>query len=397
AAAAAAAALPLILGVDAVGALSQVLNDETRALPVRLAALRESDDVAALIPALTNGERQIRMTALSILGRLAASEKWPNVASAALLAALSGELASPPESTDSTEPDTKEEQTDSAEPEDAKEMDSYPTSSWQAIMAASGANDARAELGDTNENGIRLTQADMEYLALSKQTPRKGRAKLTRAVPLHLDLPWAAAKILGDVQERDAALALTVKLEAALSSDDKPMRQAATDSLARIGEKLGGLPAETFPVLARAAADGDQVCRHLAVRALGFSGNDQARDIFVGLLRDKDSLIRAEAITALACVGAAGSSFEDHLGDQERSVRLAAADALAKQRGTGAFDLLIEYTFAGEGRDRRPAARLLRQIDRQAASASFVHVLQDASRLRERIIAIEALEELYMT
>lgn len=400
AACAAAAALTAIEGDGAADKLTKVLNDGARPLAVRLAALKELGDIAgsqaiiALAATLTDDERQIRMAALAALGHIAAGTDWPSAAGETLLAALVGELAPAPppiEPAGAITPGIKEDGSATGETEDAE---AYPTSSWKAIM---GAGDARAELGDTRKNRVRLTQADMEYLALSKQTPRKGRAKLSEAPPAHLDLPRAAARVLGDVAEPEVVRELASALAAALSSGDEPLRQAAADSLAHIGEKLGGLPAEAFAELTRAVTDGDRACRHLAVRALGFTTDDETPKFLTGLLRDKDSFVRAEAINALARLGGGGVAFEDFLGDPERAVRLAAAGALAQCLGAAALDNLIEFTFAGNGHDRRDAARLLRGVDIPAANARFVAVLRDQDRVHERVIVLEAIAEINMT
>mgnify|MGYP001406030202 FL=1 len=192
-------------------------------------------------------------------------------------------------------------------------------------------------------------------------------------------------------------MASTTALAAALSGGDEPLRQAAADSLARIGEMLGGLPAEAYPELTRAVTDGDRACRHLAVRALGFTTDDEIPKFLTGLLRDKDSFVRAEAINALARLGGGGVAFEDFLGDPERAVRLAAAGALAQCLGAKALERLIEFTFAGNGLDRRDAARLLRGLDIPAANAWFADVLRDKDRVHERVIVLEAIAELNMT
>ena len=74
--------------------------------------------------------------------------------------------------------------------------------------------------------------------------------------------------------------------------------------------------------------------------------------------------------------------------------RLAAAQALADTAAPGVIETLVEFSYAHEGYHGRHAARMLKGIDRQAASALFIETLHDEQSKRFWKVAIEALEEL---
>jgi HEAT repeat protein len=109
-------------------------------------------------------------------------------------------------------------------------------------------------------------------------------------------------------------------------------------------------------------------------------------------LEDADGFVRAESVRALAALGADAATRP--LDDPEPGVRLAAAEAVAKSGAADAVDRLVGFAYADDGQHRREAARLLRDLDRTAATARFVAALEDRDRLRLAPIAIEALEEL---
>jgi HEAT repeat protein len=96
-------------------------------------------------------------------------------------------------------------------------------------------------------------------------------------------------------------------------------------------------------------------------------------------------------------LGRTGSWIEALLGDPDPAVRLSAAQAVAAARGDDAVKLLTDFAFSFEGYHGRDAARLLRELDADRASALFVEVLKNPDDKRIWSVAIEALEELNCT
>jgi HEAT repeat protein len=77
--------------------------------------------------------------------------------------------------------------------------------------------------------------------------------------------------------------------------------------------------------------------------------------------------------------------------DEERSVRLAAAEALVTFEGDAALERIIDFAFANEGYHRLEAGQLLRQIGAVKANPPLIAVIEDENRRREWQVAIEVL------
>lgn len=409
-AAAAAGTLTEIAPALARGLLAERLAETTAAPDVRLAAVRgltvTGGDTAtqALIGVLGDDERQVRLEAMAGLVEFAkAAEDWPNAAGDALLAALRGELvpepdteaapaeaaAEPGDAVPAGEtPDDTSEQTE----EEAAEA-AFPVSTLASILAD---NDApTATLPDPGDK-VELTNEDMERLALTVRQPTKKVVAITQQVAPYQDVRRFAARLLGDLAHEDVADALA----AVLDEGDRDLRLAAADSLARIGERRGGLPAATVEALSAAYANTDRDLRLAVIRALGMSKvggvseDEGVADLLIRCLKDEDSFIRLEAVGALAALGAAEHEIPPLLQDADPGVRSAAAQAIAAAGGPAAAGRLIAFAFEFGGYHRREAARLLRRADAVAASGHFVAVLDDPAQQAVWQIAIEALEDL---
>jgi len=352
------------------------------------------ESVEVLVERLGDDNRQTRLEAMGGLAAIAAGdEAWPNDAGDALLAALAGELVpapEPPEPQPEAEPQTekKPDTVDTVEDEEADSELPVPTSTLQAIL------DGNVEADETvaaPEQGVELTREDMERLAHAVRQPKKRVVSVTPDVTLHQDVRRFAARVLGDLAWEDVALALT----AALDDEDREVRLAAADSLARVAEGMAALPAVAVQSLEANLITKDHDLRLSLVRALGHSGDPGVNDALRKLTRDGDSFVRTEAVRGLARTGAIETEAKRLLGDAEPGVRLAAAEAIASLGGADALDHLIDFTFAFEGYHRRPAARMLRRLDPAAASDRFVDALGDLARKRLWQVAIEALEEIH--
>jgi HEAT repeat protein len=230
----------------------------------------------------------------------------------------------------------------------------------------------------------------MERLALTVRYPTKKVVPVTPQVAPYQDVRRFGARLLGDLARPDVADALA----AVMDEDDRDLRLAAADSLARIGDGLGGLSSETVAALSAAFANTDRDLRLAIIRALGRSDDGGVAGMLIRCLKDEDSFIRLEAVGALATLGGADSDIQPLLQDADPSVRSAAALAIADTGDADAADRLIAFAFEFGGYHRREAARLLRRADAEAANRRFVAVLDDPEQQPVWQIAIEALEEL---
>ncbi|MFQ5617534.1 MAG: HEAT repeat domain-containing protein [Rhodospirillales bacterium] len=397
-AAAAAVALAAVAPEASLDDLVEHLGDAARPPGVRMGALRGLAAVGggqaarALVGVLGDDDRQIRLEAMVALAGMAESEReWPNFPGAALLAALRGELVPEPADVAKGRREDRPAAAQTTPGEDGggegPREPAFPTSTLQSIL--NGESPA-AEILEKRDEGVELTQDDMERLALARRFPRKKRLPVAPRVAPHQDVRRFAARVLGDVAGDDVAL----ELARALKDDDTDVRLAAADSLARIGGRMTAFPRQAAEALVGALADPARDMRLSAIRALGAAGGEGIADRLFGLLADEDSFIRTEAIGALSRLGKAGPGIEALLADREPGVRLAAAGAVAGAGGARAVGPLVDFAFAFDGYHRREAGRLLRNVDVPAANARFLDVLDDADRLRTWQVAIEALEEL---
>lgn len=377
------------------------LGDAKQPLQLRLLAIEKlkeaggDEAVEVLAAILGDGERQIRLSAMSALVALAAArDDWPNAAGDALLAALRGELVAAPEPDPVAEPEKPQPEPQAAEEQDSAEESepdpeiASPTSTLSAML---NAQPAKSRVMTEPEPGVELTRLDMERLALTVRNTAKRIVPVTPKVSPHSDVPRFAARVLGDLAHDDVA----VELAAALSHNDREKQLAAADSLARISEQLGRLPDEAVEALLVALANTDRDLRLLVVRALGGAGDEDITKRLVRCLRDPDGFIRVEAVRGLVRRSAVGPEVARLLKDSEPMVRLAAAEAIAAAHGADALERLADFAFAFEGYHRRQTARLLREIDASAASDRFVAVLDDPEQKPVWQVAIEALEEIH--
>jgi len=408
-------ALATLFGDATANFIQDSLLDPSKSEEVRLGALRglkkiASDEaVSAMAQTLILDERQLRFDAVAALGDIAASTAFPNLASTTLISALKGEITPMPEEPElapndeeapvadeqvdevAEDPELDPESGPESDVEVSEDEDEYPTSTWQAIMGNDGPTEGRmAELGESKKNRIRLTETDMEMLALSAQTPRKSRVKLAGVIPAYKDVPQFAARMLGQIAQFEVASALAQNIE----SGPEKVRLAALDSLVQIGETCGDLPKDALDALMRVVANAERDARLMAIRAIGVAKAKGCAGFLVHRFEDGDSFVKTEVINALSCMGVEIDQLDQLIADPERSVRLAAAAALMAEKGESALEQIVEFAFAYEGYLRREAAHMLREIGPSLANPQIVSVLEDEDRRREWGVAIEVLAEI---
>ncbi len=374
--------------------LSEQLLDRTCPVELRrtaAAALGEigsSESVEVLRSAVGDENRHVRAQAIAAIAQVAKSRNRPGASLETLLQALAGQLVPLP---DGEEQEAAPEPLPEPEPESVADTESEAEEPWpKSTLEALTGESAEAQSAPGGGTPVELATEDLEFLALTRQGPRKKRVSLESKVPVHEDVRRFTARVLGDVPCPEVARALAETL----SEDDLELRRTAADSLARLAERLGRLPAEAGKALLLALGDADRDLRLAATRALG--GTDrEAVGPLIERLDDDDSFVRAEAARALARLKAVSPEVAELLSDAHAGVRLAAAEALAAAGEPGATDLLVNLAFSHEGMQRREAARLLRQLDREAASERFLETLDDPGAERYWRVAIDALVELY--
>jgi HEAT repeat protein len=230
---------------------------------------------------------------------------------------------------------------------------------------------------------------DMERLAIAGRIKGKRSMPVVPRVSPYQDVRRFAARVLGDLDFDEVAVALSL----ALKKDDTELRGVAADSLARIGSRRS-LPDEAVEALQEALPGADRDLRLLLIRGLGTVKNDSTVEVLERYLGDEDSFIRTEAIRGLSLPGQTNPAFAGLLKDPDPAVRLAAAHALAVGGEDSATDLLVDFAMSHEGYYRRDAGQLLRNLNVAQANARFLNVLADPETLRIWPAVIEALEEL---
>lgn len=196
-------------------------------------------------------------------------------------------------------------------------------------------------------------------LALAQVLKQRSRDRQKRAA--------IALGLLGS----KAAVAQPALLDAT-RDNEKEVRKAASDALSRIEQSKAAAPSPTPDLtfggrtLAEWVADlkhDREAQREAAAKAIGGMGAKakSAAPQLIPLVKDKDALVRKEAILALGLIGADDADtvrvIAERLADSERLVRPAAARSLGRL-GKAAAPAVPELTRAASSDDSllRPAA-----------------------------------------
>lgn len=408
--AAALSAYAALEGEAALETLTTTLENKARPAAVRLAAVaglaKLGGDVAAkaLANELGDENRQLRLDALAGLSSMASREgAWPNAYGQMLLAALSGELVPNPEP--EAEPEAELQDDETPEPETSgedgegeasdedveveEEPRPTPTSTLDAILNP----DNMADVAQTDEEAnIELNAEDLDFLALTEQ--RKLSRKTVALVPdvePHKDVRAFAARLLGDHANGEVAELLAGVLE----EEDEALLLAAADSLIRVVGKLDQVSETVRDAAIDLISKPQPELRLFAVRALSAMDADEVIEkALARLLKDEDSFLRVEAVTALGRLHLMWPAIVKRLSDEDPSVRMAAATALVGRASSEDIDLIGDFSLSFEGYHGREAARLMRKFNAIGGNEYFLNVLADEEQKRYWQVAIEALEEI---
>lgn len=386
-----------LAGPDGIKGLIHTLSNDKIPLDFRVGvieAMKVAGDICVphLLKAAGDEARPLRLATLTSLVDFAANDPvWPNAAGVGLLAALHGELVSPPE-VEAEEIVVVEADFDPGADEEEAEIDATmplvpeTKSTLDSILAGGSDVDIK------EEQPVELSDQDKRFLEISKnRRMSKRKMSLESTVAPHLDVIRFSARLLGGVVNAD----VTAELIAALETDDSELRDALLFSLVEHGEKTGALPPEAYAPLMDILANQTSDTRVLATRALGWINDTQASDALQMLLSDPEDFIRVEAVRAFEHRGVADASVIACLKDKYLGVGIAAATAIAKNCGADCVNDLVDFAMTNDGTYRRDIGILLGTHAREAGMVRLIEVLEDENHKRNWLVAIDALAEVF--
>ncbi len=305
-------------------------EEESRPLEVRLAALQAlcaeqaplGEDALERVGALLcNPVQQLRVAALLLL--TAACDRGDLAAESLLLRAIDGSLGADPGS----EQEETAEAEDAATPKDeeAAESDIAITPEGEIVSRREAAAAIlRGKFPQTTLDSIQVERHPRSEGSPSPSQSRKARRRVAVEGPMEVaqDLQRQAVSLAG----RSTSAALAAALETALASEDSGTRLAAFKALA---ERSRPVSSTALDQAASAIGETDAVLRGYAARILASSAAH--RPLLEPLLKDRDPLLRAEALRALAPADL--QMAEQALSDPAAAVRRAAVEVLLSAVG----------------------------------------------------------------
>lgn len=448
-----------IAGVDgekSIELLGEKLRDTNTDLDIRLAVLGAMEKIGPdTIPDLTgilgDSERQIRLTAMSILVQFAKTDQsWPNAAGEALMAALRGELVQEPlpedeetallenDEQDTSAKDITREDiliTETMQPvapfdpsvpaEPSAAMDAMAEAEREVAKAAEAEMyesvrpsivekvdealiDATAELPTStlgmilaDENAalaitvksaetLALNDNEQEFLEMSKNTLKKKKIRSDVYVAPYTDVKFFSAKLLGDLPYAEVAQELS-KL---IADGDKELRMAALDSLGVIGRELVEYDFDIVQSLMGIFNDPDRDIRMLCIRALANAPGLGTANMLMEVASDKDHFVRIEAARALGKIAQNTDPLVPFIQDADINVRLAASEAVSNVGGENAVQFLVDFLVQDGARYAKDTGRMLRRVNVQEANARILKLLEDEEQKMLWLFAINALDVL---
>ena len=400
-----------LIGKPSARSLGEALLSNKQPLPFRLGLVRaltllDEAGFPYLAKVAGDANRQLRISALTAIAEIAQNSALPNMASETLLAALRGDLVEPPAPETERDENAEADKADEAVADESTGQNNLADGDKLQRAGATAEKEATSTLEQLLTQGVRtepstqdappaedveLTEKDQYFIELSKlRAMKKGKVALDVKVAPHQDVRRFAARLLGDLDAKDVA----GELCQALQVDDKELRLSCLESLSLIAQRFGRLDAALAPAILNATRETDRNIRMIALRCCGYfdAENSDVEDRLLELADDRDVHVRLEAIGALG----RGSGHDDWLvqalGDDYSGVRLMAARALAAKRL--AMDNLIDLTLRFDGMHRRDVVELLKEWNAAEASEKYLKILQDDSRKRVWLVAIEALGDL---
>jgi len=387
---AAAVAWAAMIGEPSAKSLGMALNNMEQPLVFRLGLIEalgrlNEAGLPYLLETVGDANRQVRVSTLSTLAQMAASEKWPNSAGDSLLAALRGELVEPVEEESDAAEEDGDEDSDDAVAVDQPEA----TSTLDQILNA-GNTTEEVDQDPAEEEEIELNDEDKKFLKLSKlRAMKKAKISLDLKVAPHLDVRQFAARLLGDFDYRGITKALGIALE----DDDIELKQSCLESLALIGAARGKLKKRLFPVIHEATQHSDNLVRMLSTRCLAYIKGEQVEEALIELCSDEDVHVRRQAVAALGCKKGHVEMLLRALDDDYSGVRTSGARALCLWQEH--MDVLIELTLGHDGMHREEIVAWFKDWNTSEAAEKYLAILDDESKKRIWLVAIAALGDLF--
>lgn len=174
-----------------------------------------------------------------------------------------------------------------------------------------------------------------------------------------------------------------VNLDTLLKRWEKGFANGLEDEQKQTSDKLKDIASRNMSLLERAMSD-DEGIKMVATLALGFSQQNEAIPILVTATRDKDLLIRANAVFSLGMLGLKETPTEPlirMLDDKEPSIRTTAAFALSMVLRSDSDQAVLEPLHRALNDQypevRREIIRALTTLARKESLPHLVKSLQD--------------------
>ncbi len=207
-----------------------------------------------------------------------------------------------------------------------------------------------SSLMKTDVEGMK-TKKDVEGLIKALQNKRNVYVRMGAA---------AALGEMGDSKALDP-------LVHALKDPYRPVRDAATEALGKLGGDARGVEAFLDYV-----NNSNSIVREEGVSALGKIGHSSAVEPLIQILSDESFFVRQSAVTSLGKIGDARATepLLPFLKDEDKDIREAAAQALGAIADSRAVESLVQTLKDESPRVRYEAAESLGKIgDRRAVEA----------------------------
>ncbi|NNE22995.1 MAG: hypothetical protein HKN11_10335 [Rhizobiales bacterium] len=413
---------------QAVDFIADVVNHSSTKPQVRcacirvLAGLQPDNAVALLSTAAGDDRRDVRLAAVAALGKISqaaigqAATGLADAAAAVLCAAISGELVEVPEGYQPerdnviefvqkkggqvageeagkglkidregnvVEPVEAEATAESGEPEQppaAPIAPPAPTSTLEAILAATPSE-------ETPQPRIEFDDEDLAFLELTPSRAVKRKLDPEATAPAHLDVRRLAARVAGETCKPVFVSALA----GAAGTNDDELSEACLVALGQISDAGADLTA-VQDVIVQAAALPKASLRARAIAVLGNVRSKQAAAAIVCALEDAPGAVRANAVKAALDRDDITVDAGALIADDDRNVRLAAAEFVADRAGEDVMPVLLDFALREDAVHLDRAAQLLAPR-LQHAVTSVLEWLKSDDR-KKRLVALRLVPQM---
>ena len=171
-----------------------------------------------------------------------------------------------------------------------------------------------------------------------------------------------------------------ISLDALLKQWEKGFASGQEAEQKQVSDKIGDIAGRNMPLLERAMND-DQGIKMVATLALGFSRQKEAIPMLLAAARDRDLLIRANAVFSLGMLGFKETPVEPliaMLDDKEPSIRTTVAFALSRILRSDSDSAAVLEPLHRALNDQSPEVRreVIRALTSLARNESLPHLVR---------------------